>query len=103
MERSGLRETISTRWKSLLQRSRIAGSVNGKSIIVPRISYLSLLGIDLAASYHYSAATAVATPRGRAPEGTDQRNRNHGGRESAGPRLFPIAKGVNFREDASDR
>ncbi len=37
MERSGLRETISTRWKSFPARSRIAGSVSGKSIMVPRM------------------------------------------------------------------
>src|SRR6266849_2199423 len=37
---SGLRETISTREKSLPERSRMVGSVSGKSIIVPRIGPL---------------------------------------------------------------
>src|SRR5258707_663146 len=37
MERSGRRETISTREKSLSARSRSVGRVSGKSIIVPRI------------------------------------------------------------------
>src|SRR5712692_3017200 len=37
MERSGRRETTSTRAKSLSARSRREGSVSGKSIIVPRI------------------------------------------------------------------
>src|SRR5580704_261788 len=37
MERSGRRETISTRAKSFPARSSRVGSVNGKSIIVPRM------------------------------------------------------------------
>jgi len=37
MDWSGLRETISTREKIFPARSRMAGSVNGKSIMVPRI------------------------------------------------------------------
>jgi hypothetical protein len=37
MDLSGFRETISTRGKILPARSRMVGSVNGKSIIVPRI------------------------------------------------------------------
>src|SRR5260370_26292187 len=37
MDLSGLRETISTREKSFPARSRMVGSVSGKSIIVPRI------------------------------------------------------------------
>src|ERR1700736_4960393 len=37
---SGFRETISTRGKILPARSRMVGSVNGKSIIVPRIRVL---------------------------------------------------------------
>src|SRR5713226_2977960 len=37
MERSGRRETISTREKSLSARSRSVGRVRGKSIIVPRM------------------------------------------------------------------
>src|SRR6266404_435763 len=40
MDLSGLRETISMREKILPERSRIVGSVNGKSIIVPRIGPL---------------------------------------------------------------
>src|SRR5271169_5741129 len=40
MDLSGLRETISTRGKIFPARSRIVGSVNGKSIIVPRIGPL---------------------------------------------------------------
>src|SRR5258706_14500117 len=38
MDRSGLRETISTRGKYLSARSRILGRVRGKSIIVPRMA-----------------------------------------------------------------
>src|SRR6266568_1692966 len=38
MERSGRRETISTRPKSFPERSSKVGSVRGKSIIVPRIA-----------------------------------------------------------------
>src|SRR5207344_288748 len=37
MARSGRRETISTREKSLSARSRSVGRVSGKSIMVPRI------------------------------------------------------------------
>ena len=37
MDLSGFRETISTRGKILPARSKMVGSVNGKSIIVPRI------------------------------------------------------------------
>src|SRR5260221_14510634 len=40
MDLSGLRETISMREKILPERSRMVGSVNGKSIIVPRIGPL---------------------------------------------------------------
>src|ERR1700693_2256280 len=40
MDLSGFRETISTRGKILPARSRMVGSVNGKSIIVPRITVL---------------------------------------------------------------
>src|ERR1700722_5681339 len=40
MDLSGFRETISTRGKILPARSRMVGSVNGKSIIVPRIRVL---------------------------------------------------------------
>src|SRR5216117_1392573 len=40
MDLSGLRETISMREKILPERSKIVGSVNGKSIIVPRIGPL---------------------------------------------------------------
>src|SRR6267154_2498259 len=40
MDLSGLRETISIREKILPERSKIVGSVNGKSIIVPRIGPL---------------------------------------------------------------
>src|SRR5712664_1080811 len=40
MDLSGLRETISTRAKILPERSRMVGSVKGKSIIVPRIGSL---------------------------------------------------------------
>src|ERR1700676_4066891 len=103
MERSGLQETISTRWKSLPERSRIAGSVKGKSIIVPRISYLFLLGIDLAASYHYSAAPGGSTPRGRAPEESnpaqpESRTQPESRRLKRSPRLdsFPLQKGLIF-------
>src|SRR5277367_1005031 len=38
MERSGLRETISTVGKSLPARSNKVGSVSGKSIMVPRMN-----------------------------------------------------------------
>src|SRR2546421_10674628 len=37
MDLSGLQETISTRGKIFPARSRMVGSVSGKSIIVPRI------------------------------------------------------------------
>src|ERR1700676_5423424 len=40
MDLSGLRETISTREKIFPERSRMVGSVNGKSIMVPRIGPL---------------------------------------------------------------
>src|ERR1700692_4952369 len=40
MDLPGFRETISTRGKILPARSRMVGSVNGKSIIVPRIRVL---------------------------------------------------------------
>src|ERR1700730_3472070 len=40
MDLSGFRETISTRGKILPALSRMVGSVNGKSIIVPRIRVL---------------------------------------------------------------
>src|ERR1700676_416180 len=40
MDLSGFRETISTRGKIFPARSRMVGSVNGKSIIVPRIKLL---------------------------------------------------------------
>src|SRR5260370_434533 len=37
MDRSGLQEAISTRGKIFPARSRMVGSVSGKSIMVPRI------------------------------------------------------------------
>ena len=40
MELSGLQETISTRGKIFPARSRMVGSVSGKSIMVPRIKPL---------------------------------------------------------------
>src|SRR5580692_1188892 len=55
MDLSGLRETISTREKIFPARSRMVGSVSGKSIIVPRIVPLGW-ETSLRASYHFSAA-----------------------------------------------
>jgi hypothetical protein len=60
MDLSGFLETISTREKIFPERSRTAGSVSGKSIIVPRIGPLGQ-GASLAASYHQSAAKRKGT------------------------------------------
>src|SRR5580692_4923938 len=99
MERSGLREAISTRRKSLPERSSIAGSVNGKSIIVPRISYLFLLGIDFAASYHHSAGIGGSTPRGERWQGPTRWNPDRADRRSKrapGLESFSLQKGLIF-------
>jgi len=53
MLQSGLRETTSTRGKSLPARSNMVGSVNGKFIIVPGV-VIRFLGLLLRASYHFS-------------------------------------------------
>src|SRR5580704_5379624 len=71
MERSGRRETISTRSKSFPARSSRVGSVNGKSIIVPRMKASLTVGSaqdgNWSASYHHSRPTAQSreprTPR----------------------------------------
>src|SRR6267142_1310401 len=52
MDLSGLRETISTRGKIFPARSRMVGSVKGKSIMVPRIVPLGRVS-DLSESYHH--------------------------------------------------
>src|SRR6266404_1364275 len=46
MDLSGLRETISTREKIFPARSRMVGSVRGKSIMVPRIAPLGRESIE---------------------------------------------------------
>jgi hypothetical protein len=67
--------------------------------------YIFLLGIKPAASYHHSAAMGGSTAmRGKNWKRLIKHSRNHEeSREQRGARLFPIAKAVNFREDASDR
>ena len=57
MERSGLRETISTREKSFALRSRMCGSVSGKFIIVPRIN--ASAGQKLSEWYHRGRTTHI--------------------------------------------
>jgi hypothetical protein len=56
MDRSGLRETISTFGKSLPARSSSTGKTSGKSIIVPRISSSANFAIDAHPSTFFDAA-----------------------------------------------
>src|ERR1700674_2002369 len=107
MERSGRRETISTREKSLSARSRSVGRVRGKSIIVPRMKPRwssdrtphavagSALGeVGARASYHQWASWVRERVRCQmAAHYADTR----------ADILFPVANRVNFREDAVDR
>jgi hypothetical protein len=63
------------------------------------------MGIDFAASYHYSAGKGGGTGwgRGMCEPGKTYRNNGIYGEAVRAYRLFPVAKEVNFREYASDR
>src|ERR1700730_2400233 len=100
MERSGRREVISTREKSLSARSRSVGRVRGKSIIVPRIgtSHDSALGWACTRWEWRHPITEACTELGMAPHLLAA----HSAAWQA-YRLFPVANRVNFREDADDR
>src|SRR5207247_10963622 len=65
MDLSGLRETISTRGKIFPERSRMVGSVNGKSIIVPRMG-------PSRAGRIWPHATTKPQPRGKARRMTEK-------------------------------
>src|SRR5258708_7417873 len=73
MDLSGLRETISTREKIFPARSRMVGSVSGKSIIVRRIGPLGRR-TKSGASYHYRSKgerRGIGAP-GKAPAAAGQ-------------------------------
>src|SRR2546427_10351080 len=70
MDLSGLRETISTRGKIFPERSRMVGSVNGKSIIVPRMG-------PSRAGRIWPHATTKPQPRGKARRMTEKEMRLH--------------------------
>src|SRR6266851_10085416 len=89
MDLSGLQETISTRGKIFPARSRMVGSVSGKSIMVPRIRPLG---------GRANRAHRITNParRGKAQKGG-------WGQSVCRFETISVAKGVNFREDATHR
>src|SRR2546426_11772619 len=79
MDLSGLQETISTRGKIFPERSRMVGSVNGKSIIVPRMG-------PSRAGRIWPHATTKPQPRGKARRMTAAISQSRSG--SVGSRLI---------------